>query len=499
MPNYLWAINAAKNAGSGNTSITDSIQPPSLVAASNAANIGNLQRPGTLNSGKTVNVVSDFYWTYSKLIQSRQEVPRVILTEKRLKVNSLVAQLAYSIGAATEISTQTLNQLGVSKSTQKRLIDFVKGLAIKAGSATGDIANKTAAQFGPGGTQLYSRASQALNDAIKNVQQSIYDDNATVNSSPWLKPYRNLYITENTGWSYILPYFENYANAAQNSYGESSNYSIFGSGAFSAASKIAGGFAESIALLNTNIKANFAFQEKAKFYNFPTDGEEITVTFPLINTGSATFDDVIKNWQFLFLLLYQNKPGRISKTIVEPPVLYQLEIPGQKFMPFAYITGMAVDFVGSRREMNFTIPTTLQLNTNVSVPYNPNLPQANNIIPGQTNSVIGSQSMAITPIDVTAIIPDAYQVRLTIKSLVSETKNFMYHAIGEKTKVTVSTLFNQNVGTVAEQLLRATTPNNSDSLVPVPDGIPLTTPINSGFSQSDQAIINTAGANRVLG
>jgi hypothetical protein len=149
--------------------------------------------------------------------------------------------------------------------------------------------------------------------------------------------------------------------------------------------------------------------------------------------------------------------------------------------------------------MNFTIPTTLQLNTNVSVPYNPNLPQANNIIPGQTNSVIGSQSMAITPIDVTAIIPDAYQVRLTIKSLVTETKNFMYHAIGEKTKVSVSTLFNQNVGTVAEQLLRATTPNNSDSLVPIPDGIPLTTPINSGFSQSDQTIINTAGANRVLG
>jgi hypothetical protein len=499
MPNYLWAINTAKDAAAGNTSITDSVQPPSLVAASNASNIGNLQRSGILNNGKTVNVVSDFYWTYSKLIQSRQEVPRIILTEKRLKVNSLVAQLAYSIGAATEISTQTLNQLGVSKDTQKRLIDFIGDLAIKAGSAAGDIANKTAAQFGPDGQAIYNRTMQAVRDSIKRVQQTVYDDNAVVNSSPWLKPYKNLYITENTGWSYILPYFENYANAAQNSYGDSSNYSIFTSELLGKASNIAGGFAEALSLLNTNIKANFAFQEKAKFYNFPTDGEEITVTFPLINTGSATFDDVIKNWQFLFLLLYQNKPGRISKTIVEPPVLYQLEIPGQKFIPYAYITGMAVDFVGSRREMNFDIPTTLQLNTNVSVPYNPNLPQANNAIPGAASSVVGSQSMQITPLNVTAIIPDAYQVRLTIKGLTSETKNFMYQAIGEKSKVTVSTLINQNIGTAADQLLKATASNRSSSVLPAPDNIPVTTPINSGNSQSDQTIINTAGANRVLG
>ena len=63
------------------------------------------------------------------------------------------------------------------------------------------------------------------------------------------------------------------------------------------------------------------YVEQSKQYNFGQDGRSFNIQFPLLNTG--TYEDVKRNWQFLFGLIYQNKPGRINRNL--------LELEGSKF------------------------------------------------------------------------------------------------------------------------------------------------------------------------
>lgn len=66
-------------------------------------------------------------------------------------------------------------------------------------------------------------------------------------------------------------------------------------------------------------------------------------------------------------------------------------------MPYAFISNMTVDFFGSRRSYHINIPNGRNGTTKIQT-----------------------------------IIPDAYSVTITLKSLVSETQNFLYHMLFEK-------------------------------------------------------------------
>lgn len=379
--------------------------------------------PPTLQPNKTfstIDVVNDFYWTYSKQGNpNRLEVPYIILREKRLKTNSIISQIKSSFGASLEGGERVLNYLKSNSSIARGIADssFVKTLAGLASKAT---------TSGVNAAQTATSNSQILQE-INNIS----DDNNFLMEDPLLRAYKDLYITEPTGFSYILPYFEDYVNGSANQFGEDAAASPLQS--IAAGIK---GFADIAGIAQRPF--GFSFQERAKFYNFPQTGEAITVNFPLINTGSATFEDVIKNWQFIFLLLYQNKPSRLNRTVVEPPVIYQVEIPGQKFLPYCYISELQVTFKGSRRTVKFTLP---QKNSIFVTPTTTNktaaLPQ---------NQVI-SEQVTYTDKNVDAIIPDAYQIRIVLQSLVADTKNFMAYSY--------NLAANQNIVNVTEKNAQA--------------------------------------------
>jgi hypothetical protein len=131
------------------------------------------------------------------------------------------------------------------------------------------------------------------------------------------------------------------------------------------------------------------FIEKPKYYQYNSEGNSITVTFPLLNTVPSTGKiSYLQNYELLWILIFQNRPYRTSFTRVSPPKLYTLTVPGQEFMPFCYISNMKIDFQGTRR----TLPVTL----------------------------------GISP-DATALvsIPDAYIVTITFQSLLANTGNTM--------------------------------------------------------------------------
>jgi len=407
--NHVFSISQSRDFGNLVRNSSIDVAPPKLVAPNASAGGAGILGGSNSGTGGVVDVVNNFYWTYSKLIDSRKETPRIILKEKRLKANALISQLKYSFGIAKSNVTAAFESLpdGIKNPITNFLNTGRTGGAVQS-------------------------ASQYTKDLLGQAS-FMQDNNDVYTQNKYLLPYQNLYITEPTGWEFHLPYFDNYNNSQNNGFSQDA-----GANPFLGLLKDAVDMATDIAEI-TNVISNptqITFVERAKFYNYPTEGEEFSFSFPLINTGSSTFDDVVRNWELVFLLMYNNKPSRKNKSVIEPPVLYQVEIPGVKFLPFCYISAMSVQFKGSRREIKFNLAATESL----SVESGTNNPtsQLTSAIDSVFQRVIGFTGQTSRN-EISTIIPDAYVINITVKSLIPESKNFMYSVLNKAPVVTTNT------------------------------------------------------------
>jgi hypothetical protein len=410
MANYLWQFTSNNSTNIGGQSTTSNAVTPLPVLGPAGAGPNNISNIGNTYGNQLVNVVRDFYWTYSKPGDtSRAEVPKVILTERRLKTNALVAQLKYSLtniaNPASSIASNAAKTFGAISSV---FSDYLgSGTVSKAittginatGSGVGAVANFTAG--------VATEAANVANSFYNRLD--IGDNNPTVNSNPLLQPYQSLYITEPTNWVYMLPYFTDNQATQGNSFSDTGSpmKGILG-GLANAAVEKATGLSENLSTLASPTQVTFV--EKTKFFQYDSDGsgaETVDIEFPLINTGSVSYDDVVRNWQLLYLLIYQNRPGKTGINTVDQPVIYQVEIPGTKFFPYCYMQSINIDFVGSRREMPITVPSAAAI----------------------TNSTQTSQSVINGTQTINTVIPDAYKVRITLKSLTANTRNFMAYML----------------------------------------------------------------------
>jgi len=379
--------------------------PPVLVGAgysvSSSIAPGSTQR---LRVGDKfpVDVINGFYWTHTPLTK-RQEVPYISLSEKRLKTNALIAQAAYnSMTIGLFDKTGLIQRAGrsVDAAAQGRISEQLQKVQnfLQSGPV-GSTIDKLGATIGAakekfgnflGGEGLFSLPRS---DGARSV----------------LRVYEGLYITEPTGWEYTFPYFEDYQNGVANDFGDQ-NVGGIGEGvtALGAASLVEGSrnIAEDVSG-TMNIMEPGTYIEKPKFYQFQDSGDEITVAFPLLNTGHATYKDVIRNWQLIYLLVYQNRPIRFTRDLIEPPVIYEVSLPGHKYMPYAYVSRLEVQFVGSRRPMEITFKDESSL--------------------GQGQNKVNT------------IIPDGYTVQITLKGLVAETRNFLYTSLNADPVTVTST------------------------------------------------------------
>lgn len=421
----IWGINNVQpQKDFANNSSYRDVDLPALVAFDASNNSAAATNRGVAAAKQAIsvsylNVVKDFYWTYSKP-ESRQEVPTIFLREKKLKVNALVSQLKYSLGLAPQEATKAIEALR-------------SGAAAIPGAEW--LYKNVMAPVFQGAQTAVSTAAPYIDKLSELIAE---DNNATLRTSPWLRPYLGLYITEDTGWEFLFPYFEDRYEAQGNAFSNE--------GATNALSNIIGtavNIPMEIAEISGALQQpkQITYIERAKFYNFPTDGEEVSFSFPLINTGSVSFDDVVNNWQLLFLLLYNNKPGRLSPTQIEQPVIYEVEIPGVKYLPFCYVTGIDIKFQGSRRTL------TIPVNINEQQP-----------LPGQNGDIL-SVSNATGTRAINTIIPDAYMVTINLKSMLGGTKNFMYHLIdkSDRTRVGVRTAL------PVQPITPGTSPNTSSN------------------------------------
>ena len=331
-----------------------------------------------------INVVNDFPWTNSPK-SSRDDVPKLQMIEQRIVLNSTVTNMVYSALA----SVDNISSLG---NTAQGLTDrFFAKEDPEDATASAKAADEAT-------TTAEEQANKSkLREAFEAVMQGGYFKTF---DSEVLRPYEGLYATEYTGFNYYFPYLED-------SYRDITNQ--FGEGEGNILTPIANLASDAASMTNIlNVVKPGTYIEKSKQFTMGDTGRQLSFTIPLLNTGS--FEDVRRNWQLIFGLVYQNRPGRVSKSIIDQPVIYEIHLPGVAYMPYAYISNLSVKFLGNRREMEFDVPI---MNEGVS---------------GGTSSNIGN---------IKTVIPDAYEISITVSGLNEETRNFIYASV-KKDKLTVN-------------------------------------------------------------
>jgi hypothetical protein len=326
--------------------------------------------PSTGSTG-IVNVVSDYRWTVNPK-EGRKDVPYMEIIERKVTNDVLLQQLLYNITAAyTEGET-----------IPKEIIAAVRKKITKSKAAAGDTTETT-------DRQIKKQADTQLKAAAGGDAES---------------PYAGLYSLEDTGWSFILPYFDKQNHNISSNWTKP-NASGLGAGLMKGVSDAVGEVATGVSrvysmlgALGTGVEARVGtYIEQAKMYQFASGGASYSVQFDLYNTVDV--EDVIKNWEICFLLMYNTLPNRRTKTTFDPPPLYEVTIPGVRRSPVSFIKSLKVEFVGATRLMDLDVAGQTRLRT---------------------------------------IVPDAYSVTIDFEDVLPESKNFMNSMLDEDAKISVT-------------------------------------------------------------
>ena len=329
-----------------------------LVISSENTNGHIILKPKT----DIIDVRRDFAWTISPKNNTLKEIPAMYLTERTQKANSLISSALYYI-------TTILDKSGAGSaiSNNNILTSIIKILAGTGAALTTDSFQKT-----------LNTLQGKLKKLIDNTEDVALLDKDT------LKSYIGIYLTAATGFKYVLPYFSDSMFSVGTTWQETAqNVNSYASGAVNTMMQVVDESAASLNILQPG-----TFIEKPKYFQYPSEGESISVTFPLLNTHKQHADILPyqQNYELLWILAFQNKPYRTSFSRIIPPKIYTLCVPGIKYMPYCYISSMTVDFQGTRRNLSVTLPT------------------------GKT---------------IEAPIPDAYVVSITFTSLLADIANMM--------------------------------------------------------------------------
>lgn len=379
---------------------------------------------------QTINVKKDFAWTYSPE-NSRSDVPELILREERILQNPTINALAYNAFAGLDHLKDLTDKVAEGANGASQWIgDQATKVMTMAGFAKNSQADVKA--FGTAVTEMVTEAMK--NDPLSDKHK----DWGTKDYRQHLEPYQRLYSTYPTGFKYKFPYFDDTYKGISTSFdgaaGDQSQLPF---------QKLAATGTSMIgSVVNTfNALKPGTYIEAPKYASFPTSTYSYTVNFPLLNTVS--FDQTFRNWQLLFMLVYQNLPNRVNRSVILPPKVYECRIPGVWYSRYTHISSLSINMLGNRREMM--------------------LPTGGLGLPGGD----GEGKMK-------AIIPDAWEVSLTVQELIPESQNYMFESIMRDGLVTIDTRDHANVsasgskvastaGKLAKNAISAVTPGLSES------------------------------------
>jgi hypothetical protein len=322
------------------------------------------------SSSSLINVCDDFDWTISPLNSSgfnKRLIPRGLIKEYRVEDTAVLAALLYSAEAGQEAATAT--------------IDDLTNILKKVG------ADKLAKMPG---------------DTIESVRKGVsafVAEGADINqgldfpTSTWMQPYKDLYSLKSTGFRYLFPYLNDSAFAEiRNSWPDLTT----------PLTSLLFGALDTVASY-AKFTAPGQYIEKPKMYNPADSGSpSVTFKFPLVN--SQTYESACANYQLLWLLVFQNTPQRVTKSLLEMPKIYSVTVPGVCYMQYSFVESLTVDFLGNRRHVDVSMPTT-----SIKLPER-----------------------------IPAIMPDAYEVSITFRSLNIHNSNMLLEMWQQSTAQNIS-------------------------------------------------------------
>jgi len=101
--------------------------------------------------------------------------------------------------------------------------------------------------------------------------------------------------------------------------------------------------------------------ETPVFYQFEKNDGPLEISFALSNTING--GSVEQNQKLIEHLTRINRPLRKNSIAVDPPRIYTIRVPGQRFIQWASCTSFSVSFLGNRRIINGNVtPEGWQLN-----------------------------------------------------------------------------------------------------------------------------------------
>ena len=315
------------------------------------------------NPQSVIDVVSQFKWTASKINEDIVKIPHILIKEYYLKKSTLAHQLAYYADAAAGAGLDNL-----------KVIVNAFGLE------------------GEGITDGLKDAAQGISDQLKSFSGL----KSSTTDSKSLQMYSNMYPICPTGFDYRFPYYSD--SYASRNHSWSSSFQGFGENEITKIAEniidVAQKYTTDQSVIGAGITEPGVFVERSKYYQ-PSEGESVSVTFPLLNTFDV--GDVQKNFDLIWLLTFQNTPYRKNKSLLDPPCMYEVLIPGVRYIKFAVVDRLTVQFLGTRREIELQIPSD----------------SGGGRVPKKT------------------IVPEAYNITLSFKSLNTDSSNFMIEAINK--------------------------------------------------------------------
>lgn len=323
------------------------------------------------------DIITGFDWTTSNVNQISDEVPYVLLQEFKIAANSQMASLitnAMLIPDVIESSKSSLEKFGAAiankaKDTMKdnAFSNFMEGLKKTAGGISDKISK---------GIEKGNNAMDKFFSGLDNTTDSWADQTLA-------SMYKFLYIRKPTNRWYKMPYYTSSYYDIQNSFNDTASEdqkndtlgNLMGEQGAAKVLKDIGNYTNITALTEPG-----SYVQRTQFYNFGMSGPKFDVTFYLYNTIND--NAFVKNNIFLQTLIVQNTPHRHNRLLVDPPCIYECTIPGRGFYPYVYISNINVVYKGTQR-------------------------------------ILGADSGK------QQIVPDAYEVKLTLQSLTKEVNNFM--------------------------------------------------------------------------
>ena len=359
---------------------------------------------GFKRNNDIVDIVSDYPWSIDSVQQKKDNsiisVPHCYVVEYQQRYSSTITNLLNTLTAGVNgldnfmnniknidntfnISSklagllQNLNGVGeeiVQKGQEivQNYVDTVQPPAQgQAGTAQPPAKDQASTDQKKGQSQEFVKVQNFVKDATEKINKFFNKKIDTIENpiknaggdNNYMQPYNLLYDLKATGHRYCFPMIaEPPTLSLKNTFGDNesdfsnlSANSLFTfintmSSAITNASRDLGQF--STFLTGGDTSGNLFERthiEKSKFFQFPTDTDSYTISFPLLNTvqKNTAKEPVWKmNYKFILLFCMRNMIFRKDNTSFYPPLFYDLVIPGTIRQPYTYVESVNVQPLG---------------------------------------------------------------------------------------------------------------------------------------------------------